>query len=495
MKIKKILFITTDEQHHKTISAFGAKTHKTPHIDELLRRSTIYTRAYSASPICLPSRCTWVTGQYPHNNNSLSNHFGASLSNKKPNLFTRLKEHGFSTSLHGKCHFIPVPYPATRPDLTLEYGHFKSYYESLGIDCLNLQDDKNNSLWFYDDYAIELEKKGLLSIYRDAAHMSPENQGVFPFPLAADLHPDAWVGQKAVDYILNSDKDMHQFCWISFSGPHYPIDAPQEYLDKVDMDKDSGRVFKENEWDDPSKYHYNGFHGPGTTEGSGCAPNRAQKNYDEEYWKKWRKSYFGNVVLIDEWIGKILFAARERWGEEFAVVFTSDHGEMMGNHSLWGKNGSLFEDVLRVPLAIALPGQNKSKQKDMLVNSVDVFPTLLDIAGIPVPDTIDGNSLINESYTGHSFILSECENRVALIVDSIKLEWNYYQRGKQLYKELYDLKIDPYEFVNQYDNPAYAKQKATLEAKLHELEEQEKLLQRIFYETMGDITTPYWFVE
>ena len=404
-----------------------------------------------------------------------------------------MREHGFTTSVHGKCHFIPVPYPATRPDCTLEYEHFKTYYQSLGIDILNLQDDKNNSLWFYDDYAKDLEEMGLLSTYRQEAHMNKSNQGVFDFPLDAQFHPDAWVGKKAVEYIENSDASIPQFCWISFSGPHYPVDTPAAYTEQVNMDKDSGRVFKEDEWDF-SKYHYNGYHGPGTTEGSGSALQSAQKNYSEEYWRRWRQEYFGNVVLIDEWIGNILASAEQRWGDAFSVVFTSDHGEMMGNHSLWGKNGSLYEDVLRVPLAVRKSGQRGIKMVDVPVNSVDVFPTLLDLAGIAVPSGIDGRSLLDSRHPGLEYILSECENRVALIKGSVKLEWNYYQKGKTLYKELYDLCNDPYEFKNVYNQPEYAAIQTLLEAKLQELEQSESLLSRIFYEIQPEKGKPYWYV-
>lgn len=493
MKGNHILFITTDEQHLKTISAFGATTHQTPNIDRLFACSTVFLHAYSASPVCLPSRCTWATGLYPHNSRSISNHYGASLSNRKPNLFTHLKDHGYTTSLHGKCHFIPVPYPATRPDCTLEYEHFSTYYKSLGIDVLNLQDDKNNSLWFYDDYAKNLEELGFLSTYREEAHMKKSNQGVFDFPLDAELHPDAWVGRKAVEYIQGSDASHPQFVWVSFSGPHYPVDTPASYTAQVDISKDTGRIFRENEWES-SKYHYNGFHGPGTTEGSGQAPQSAQKNYSEEYWTRWRQEYFGNVVLIDEWIGNILNSAEQQWGDAFSVVFTSDHGEMMGNHSLWGKNGSLYEDVLRVPLAVRKGGQVKSHTVDYPVSSVDVFPTLLELAGIEAPSGIDGISLLDPQHPGLEYILSECENRVALIKDSVKLEWNYYQKGKTLYKELYDLHNDPHEFKNVYNQPEYEAIQSLLETKLHELEQSESLLSRIFYEIQPDKGKPYWYV-
>lgn len=486
---RNILFITTDEQHRETISALGASTHTTPNMDLLLEKGSCYRNAYTVSPVCLPARCSWMTGLYPHNSGSISNIYGASLSLQLPNLFTLLRSAGYTTSLHGKCHFIPVPYPATRPDETLEYEHMIEYYKILGMDQLDLQDDKNNSLWYYDDYSKELERKNLLTAYRDEAHMNKANQGVFPFPHAANLHPDAWVAQRTIERIGKCSIDP-QFVWCSFSGPHYPVDTPQEFIEQVDMSKDTGRIYSADEWKDASRYHCRGYYGPGTTEGSGHAPGGAQKNYDDAYWTRWRRSYFGNVVLIDHWIGQIMAAAYQAWGDDFTVIFTADHGEMMGNHSLWGKNGSLFEDVVRIPMAVYSPGQ-APRQVDETVSSLEVFPTILALAGIAVPPHCDGRPLEEMCRKGgRDYVIAECENRVTIVCNSYKLDWNFMESTKTLHKEFYDLTIDPHEFTNRYNDPAYQQQIQALEAILEEKEQKEKLLSTVFYQKGRK---PYWF--
>lgn len=488
--MKNIVFITTDEMHRESISAFGAVTHSTPAIDYLAEYGTVYGNAYSVSPVCLPSRCSWMTGMEPHKSGSISNVFGSSLSLQYPNIFTELKKKGYTTSLHGKCHFIPVPYPATRPDMTLEYEHFISYYKQLGMDRLDLQDDKNNSLWYYDDYAKEMEKKGKLKHYRGEAHMTPSHQCVFPFPFEADEHPDAWSAQKAIEQIRESSESSPYFVWCSFSGPHYPVDTPQSFIDAVDMSKDKGRVYKEGEWDDSTKYHRNGFYGPGTTEGSGHVKDNAQKNYSEEYWRRWRRSYFGNVVMLDSWISQIIAESRKKWENNFMVIFTSDHGEMMGNHSLWGKNGSLFEDVLRVPLIVYDPENEVHTFHDERVLSTDIFPTIMKIAGAPIHELCDGKPIDEDvADGGREFIISECENRIAVLYKNYKLEWNYYFKAKQMYKELYDLSKDPHEFCNLYSNPDYKEIVAMLEAYLEKREREEKLISTIFYHGEG---LPYY---
>ncbi len=489
---KNILFITTDEQHIETISAYGATTHKTPNMDRLIEGGTDYTNAISASPVCLPARCCWMTGMLPHQSGSISNIFGATLSKEFPNLFTELKKQGYRTSLHGKCHFIPVPYPAVSPNYTLEYEHFIDYYKELGMDVLDLQDDKNISLWFYDHYSKMLELQGKLKKYKYTYQIDKAAKCVADFPLEESLHPDIWVGKKAVEHIRRSDDNQPNFVWASFSGPHYPIDTPKSYSDRVDMSKDTGRVFKVGEWDDDTKYHRNGFHGPGTTEGSGYCTDGAQSEYTEEYWERWRKIYFGNVVLIDEQIGEILRAADEKWGNNYVVVFTADHGDMMGNHSLWGKNGSLYQDVLHIPLAIYNASEPLSKTHDETVSSGDVFPTILSYANAPIPDTCTGVELQKlVASGGRDHVLSTKEDSVAVICGRHKLVLNNYAKNDNnvMYRELYDLEIDPHEFNNLYGDKEYNAVQNSLMDILNEYEKKELLLSTVFHDkSKGD----YW---
>lgn len=493
MKKPAILFITTDEQHRDTVLQ-TKRPFTLPGLDALLACSDVYTEAYSVSPVCLPARCSWMSGRYPHNTGSISNTMGVSLSLTAPNLFTCLSKAGYTTSMHGKCHFLPVPYPATRGDVTQEYEHFRLYYKALGMDHLDLQDDKNNSLWYYDDFAKELEAKDKLTPYREAFHGKKEKFELPKFPLDASEHPDSWVGRKALEYLDTLSGEDPHFMWVSFSGPHYPMDAPEEYFKYVDMDKDFSRVFREGEWDDMTKMHRNGFFGPGTTEGSGSAPDGAQRLYDEQYWKDWRRLYYANIVQIDSYIDQIIKKATEKFGEEnLVVIFTSDHGEMMGNHSLWGKNMSVYEDVLRIPIVVHHPGQTQRRDVPQRVSSLEVMPTILDIAGAELPENIDGMPLeAMAKQGGRDYVISECDERVAIVKGQMKLSLNCYKRTGEVYKEMYDLSVDPHEFTNIYEDAAYEKQREELLAILQEHEQKEGMLSTVFYRFTKK---PYWYVK
>ena len=487
-----ILFITTDEQHLDTLYRKDMP-YELPALRSLMSCSDVYENAYTASPVCLPARCTWMTGLMPHRNGCVSNNFGASLPLQLPNLFTEIKKEGYTSSMHGKCHFVPCPYPAIRPYLTQEYEHFRLYYQMLGMDHLDLQDDKNITMWYYDDCSIEMEKQGILAPYRDV-FVTNKRDGELPdYPLPADTHPDSWTGRKALEYLDTCSADQPHFMWVSFSGPHYPMDVPSEYEERVDMDRDIPREYRDGEWDDETKHNRMGYLGIGpATEGADAAPNKASMNYDEAYWRKWRRKYYANLVQIDDYIGEIIDKAKSIWGDDLYIVFTADHGDMMGNHSLWGKNSCLYNDVLRVPLLIHHPGQTEEKHIDERVLSTEVFPTLLDMAGAAIPENVDGKKIDDVvAEGGRDIIFSSTEGRVSVIKGMWKLSVNgvgfELTDDTKIYHEMYDLEKDPFEYTNLYYDETYAEKRAELEALL---ENEPHLMRTIFRQKTGPA---YWF--
>lgn len=492
-KKPSILFITTDEQHRDTVYRTDMP-YDLPHLRSLMACSDVYQDAYTASPVCLPARCAWMSGLSPYRSGCISNNFGASLPlpSQQPNLFTCLKEAGYTTSMHGKCHFIPVPYPAVRPYLTQEYGHFKHYYKSLGMDHLDVQDGNCVSMWYYDDCGIDLEKGGYMEEYR-CRFIKEKVPGELPdYPNPAETHPDSWTGRKALEHLEKCSPDQPHMMWVSFAGPHYPMDAPNEYMPRIDMDRDIPRRWQEGEWDDETKQNRLSYFGIGPgAEGGNNAPGRAQKNYTEAYWRKWRQKYYANIVQIDDYIGRIIDKAKAIWGDDLYIVFTADHGDMMGNHSLWGKNSCLYNDVIHIPLVVHHPGQTERKDIAERVSSLEVMPTLLNMGGANVPADIDGRLLDDVVQGGgRDYVISSVEGRVAIVKGDWKLCVNgvgfELDENTPIYRELYDLANDPHEFVNLYGDPATAAVRGELEGILAS----EPNLMRTVFRQRTD--PPYW---
>lgn len=452
MERPAIIMITCDELNRSVLGCYGGTAITTPHIDSLALQGTNYENCYTVSPWCLPARCSILTGLYPHNSGAYSNFRKCALNNGISNLFFSLQNGGYHTSVFGKCHFAPVPYSETRPDRTLPYDEFKAYYESLGIDHLVLEDDKQVSVWFYDDYSKELDQAGYLKAYRDAV-WNPEYQKVFPFPGPASWHPDAWVGRKTVDYIKEYDRDSPLFAWVSFSGPHYTFDAPQEYLEQVDASKLPPMVKLDGELDGFDRIHHDSYFGGQNANIDGCgqAVGRACRNYTDEYWENLRISYCANVKLIDDQVGEILSAVREKYGDNAMILFTADHGEMLGNHGLWGKHNCAYEEVWRIPMLVKYPNKSEPAIDDRLVNTTDFLPTCLKEADIQAPEC-DGKPL-QDSQWKRDYTFAEGEGYLAVTDGTYK--YIHVQKGREHGRELLDLKADPHEFVNHIEKTEY----------------------------------------
>lgn len=466
-KSPPIILITCDELRQDALSCYGNRVISTPNLDALAARGTRFERAYANSPWCLPSRCSLATGLYPHNNGAYSNFRPVSLDPQLPNIYNLLRGAGYQTAHIGKCHYAPVPYSQTRPDATLPYDEFRTYYRSLGIDHLELQDDKQVSVWFMDDYARELDSAGCLEAYR-AATWDRANAKVFPFPGPAEWHPDSWVGRKAAETVAAYESDQPLFLWVSFSGPHYPFDAPAGYYDRVDMSLDS-RLVDEREFDDPSRIHSASYHGRplGAIDGLGPAPGGATKNYSSDYWHDLRRNYFANVAQIDDYVGRILAAVFARFGREPLIIFTADHGEMLGNHSLWGKNNCAYEDVWKVPLILQSLGERAGKTSDALVTLIDLLPTCLAAAGLHY-DFCDGLPLSERTASGGAdYVFAEGEGFLAISDGRFKLA--RVAQGERRHTELIDLESDPCEFVNRIDDGDYQAVAARLGAQMADL--------------------------
>ena len=467
-----IILITCDELRADALSCYGGRAVDTPHLDRLAREGVLFRRAYTASPWCLPSRTSLLTGLYPHNHRAYSNFRDCRLDPAQPNLYNILRGAGYTTAHAGKCHYAPVPYGETKPDCTLPYEAFRDYYLSLGIDHLDLQDDKQVSVWFRDDYAAELDAAGHLAAYR-AAVWDRSASKVFDFPAPAEWHPDAWVGRKAIARVEARAGDTPLFLWASFSGPHFPFDAPDGYHARVRDAHVGVGHFREGELDDPARIHHASYHGPGGIEGAGSAPGKSCKEYSDEYWRRLRRTYFANVALLDDQIGALLAAVERRFGDSALILFTADHGEMLGNHRLWGKNNCAYEDVWNIPLLARFPAGSPGAQQhrsasDALASLVDVAPTCLRAAGLGPPVPADGAPLEDQVTSGgRPYVLAEGEGFLAISDGHTK--YVTATRGGQRFRELLDLDADPLEHENVIDCPEHAQRHLALAAQLEEV--------------------------
>ena len=462
-----IIFITCDELRQDSLGCYGNDIIATPNLDKLASKSIQCHNAYTPSPWCLPARSAILTGLYPHKSGAYSNFRKGVISPEMPNLFNLFQNNGYRTAMFGKCHFAPLPDDKISEGRTAEHD-VEQYYQSLGIDDLYLQDGKSASVWFYDTYSRWLEECGYLDRYRKKFWALEENGSVFDFPAEAKYHPDMWVGKTTIDYIDSYESPDSLFAWMSFSGPHYPFDTPKEYLKRVDTSKIKPRKQKEGEFDDKSRIHHISYHGmdgkPGGIDASWRAPGGACKNFTEEYWDDLRLRYYANIAMIDDAIGEILDAVEKKFGDNTLIIFTADHGELLGDHGLWGKNNCAYEQVWKLPMLVKYPNASVSPTETYAkVSSLDILPTCLNVAGIPAVKC-DGRDLLEGiADGGYSYVFAEGEGFVA-VTDGIYKYVHVSQNGRE-HRELLDIATDPDEYENFIGSKAHTE-------KLNELCEQ-----------------------
>ncbi|HEV2122184.1 MAG TPA: sulfatase-like hydrolase/transferase, partial [Chloroflexota bacterium] len=248
------------------------------------------------------------------------------------------------------------------------------------------------------------------------------------------------------------------------------FDAPPGYHTRVRDEHVGLGHFQEGEFDDPTRIHHTSYHGGGGIEGAGSAPSKACKEYSDAYWHRLRRTYFANVALIDDWIGALLAAVERRFHGNALVLFTTDHGEMLGNHRLWGKNNCAYEDVWNVPLLARFPAESPGAtlhgtSTDAMVSLVDVTPTCLRAVGVDDLPLTDGSPLEDQiGRGGRPYVLAEGEGFMA--ISDGRTKYVTATRGTQRYRELLDLDADPHEFRNVIDRPEYAARQAEVERTL-----------------------------
>jgi arylsulfatase len=367
-----ILLIMTDQHNAGFLGYMGRSQLKTPNIDELATHSAIFTSAYCASPVCGPSRAAIFTGQYPLHNGVTSNWIR--LKNESGLLTNRLSEAGYYNGMIGKLHLTPV---------SEDHGfQFRRICDS-PYDLYDKEEIVVNDYlkWAANEMGISTVR--LAELAGESEHNDVKDSRFWlGRSWADDKHQiTSWTGNEAVSFINGYDKKQPFFLHVSFFGPHHPYSTSDP-------------------WDsmyDPQKVTLPATFGkvqPGDQPG-------IRPEWPEEIWRKIIAEYSGNISSIDYQIGRIIKALKENglW-ENTLIVFTSDHGDHMGDFSQLGK-GTMLESSVRVPLLIKAPGPDKSGKKySHVVNLTDLYQTLLDYAGVSDNSAISDSKTIKRLLTG-----------------------------------------------------------------------------------------------
>lgn len=424
-KQPNIILIITDQQRGDAIGCSGNDRIITPNIDSLADDGYYFCNAYSATPSSTPARAGLLTGLSPWHHGMLG--YGNVAEHYRYELPQMLSDCGYLTLGIGKMHW--------RPQNVLHGFHATILDESGRVE----------SPYFMSDY-----RKWFQTM---APGKNPDETGIgwnehaaATYKLPENLHPTVWTGDVAVCTIQHYEGDKPLFLKVSFARPHSPYDPPKRVLDKyvnIDMEPPA-----KGEW---SKHIGENITSPESDKDAAFA------HFCDEYVMNSKKHYYAAITLIDEQVGRIVQALKEKGIYDNAIVcFTSDHGDMMGDHHHWRKTYA-YEGSSAIPFIIKFPQKMKVMKPvgTVIENPVelrDIFPTFIDLAGGQVPAEIDGKSLallVKEKDPKwrrwidmeHATCYSDHNYWCALTDGKIKYIW-FLHTGEE---QLFDLVNDPKE--------------------------------------------------
>lgn len=416
-----------DDQHRgDCIGAAGADWLETPNLDKLASEGVLFRKAYSSIPSCLPARTAILTGKSPWAHGILGYYNPADrYEYEMPRMFT---DAGYRTHAVGKNHFIPMRNTHGYESVLLEEGWHSVIKGDPKCDY---------QLWF-EQVAPDLDMNATGLHYTD-------HRGGRIFAFADSLHPTYWTAQRAINFLKSYKESQPWFLKVSFQRPHPPFDPPKRWDDRYN--EKSFPMPSVGAWAE-KKY--------GEKKGSlENMTNATSGNFSEEEIRDALRSYYAGISYVDEQIGRIIQALKSRGEyENTLILFTADHGDMMGDNHIWRKCRA-YEGSANVPMILRWPENisvesSRGQIRNELIELRDVLPTFLNATGMPKPAEIDGESMLD--------ILNGKKWRTMLDLEHAQIyepdnAWTCLTDGKYKYiyftltgqQQLFDLSNDPKE--------------------------------------------------
>ena len=387
-----IIFIITDQQRMDTIRALGYDYMETPNLDRLGNEGVTLTNCHVSAPSCAPSRASLFTGYYPHTTGILRN---ADAWNHS--WIESLNESGYRCINVGKMHTYP-------------------YHTPLGFDERYVVENKDRYLeerFYFDEWDKGLRARGLIKQQRELYRRRPDYNdcpGAFEWELPEDMHPDMFVGEMAQWWIKTKPRDDRPlFLEIGFPGPHPPYDPTPQYAEPY-MQKDLPllEVTAEELDGQPGVFKKMRVHNTEVDHDSvvhKLDPTPEQRHRQRAY-------YLANVTMIDRQIGEIMESLEKQgYLENAVVIFTSDHGDCLTDHG-HSQKWTMYDTITRMPAIVWSPGRFEAgRRDDGLCQQMDLGPTILELAGIEPPQTMEARTLLpalaGEEWEPREYVFAE----------------------------------------------------------------------------------------
>ncbi len=451
-----IILIITDQQRYDTIAHFGFPFVDTPCLDRLAAEGVCFEQCHVTAASCAPARASLFKGLYPHTTGILKN-----ADVWRRSWIELLNDAGYHCTNIGKMHTWPFETP-------------------LGFHERYVVENKDRFLegrYYFDEWDKALRFRGLVKQQRELYRRLPdyrERLGAFEWLLPEDAHPDNFVGDLACWWIQQHPPASPLFLQIGFPGPHPPYDPTPEFARAyLDRDLPIEPVLQSDLDSQPPPLQTMRIHNHQIDHDSVVHlldPSPAQRQRQRAY-------YLANVTMIDRKIGSILETLKRRgYLDNAVVIFTSDHGDCLTDHG-HSQKWTMYDQITRVPLIFWSPDRFTPSVCRQLVQQMDLGPAVLQLAGVQPPRHLEAMSLLGllqgGEERGRSHVFAEqARDGILDSTDFMTMvrshDWKLVHFLDEPFGQLFDLRQDPQENVNLWDDAASQGAKTELLAVLRE---------------------------
>ena len=376
-----LVLIFTDQQRADTMGYAGDPVARTPHVDRLAAEGVVFRRCCATSPVCMATRASLITGKHV-NAHGVWAMADPAIRHGQSHV-RNIRDAGYRTAVVGKTHLWLHGSGHTRDHL----DEMRDWGYTDAMEMTGPSESANTD----SPYTDHLAGKGLLETHREflRTYLRGQAQSVsLPWELPPSLlpvenHLDMFIARTAEEWIRDYRDESPFYLQVCFGGPHDPWDSPAEYRRMYNADEMPLSITQPATG--PLSPHVKMLlkYAPAKLDQMSEAQNRVMKTY-----------YYGKISLIDDCIGRVLRALEDRgFIENTWMVFSSDHGEMLGDHGLIAKK-VFYEGALNIPCIVRPPGGTDGWQSNGLTDHLDIGATLLDAAGAAPYEDSDGRSLL-----------------------------------------------------------------------------------------------------
>ena len=473
---RKILFITTDQQRYDSLGCNGGTVARTPVLDGLAREGINYRRAMNQNVVCMPARSTIITGQHVRTHGVYAN--GVPLPADAPSIAAYLNTHGYRTALLGKAHFEPgMDLEGRWPENRLARENSTGPHR--GFEHLELAMHGPLPLWHYGKWLIEQPghwQRGFYQLFR-GGQLNGEPGGetgatqLTVNPVPRELYHTDWTADRAIAWLNSIDADEDWFCWVSFPDPHHPWDPPASELKRVnwrDLDLPAahpGSVDNCRQILEGKPGHWLAYFDGSHSNLEGGPPSFVPAAMTHDQVREVNAFTHVENELIDEAVGRILECVKGRgWEPDTDVIFTTDHGELQGDFGLLFKGPYHCEALMRLPM-IWRPAPSAGVAPAEVaepVGHLDLAATFAEIAGLTVPEWVQGRALPTGPAPERERVITEWDSQFPTedlhLRSMYRDDWlvTVYEPGggyDGTEGELYNLAEDPLQWTNLWDHP------------------------------------------